>query len=262
MHVNVSLFLFDKKNNCLLFFDIMNLKKLFSIKKSDTNAVNKSHVGLLIESSPVTTNPNNTSTITTSSSGGRFLAIRNWLKQNRLRSKKDKSQSTTTSPLLITQELQKVQDNQSLSANQSPLKPPDQNSSPLQFTNLFDKKSSKKSAKIAKNKFKKLNSDYNLNNQDNSNTTLTSVNPIQTNPSTSTSNNVETMTTTTTPLKNLTNNNKIAQNSPGTPNIGITNTPLNKTTPVNVNSAPFPTQNKINNSPLATLTKISSKKFK
>lgn len=158
-------------------------------------------------SSPQPTNSNNTNSLS-SSSGGRFLAIRNWIKQNRWR-KKDKTVSHSTSPLVI-QEIQTC--NQDKDSPQS---------------NSLDKKAMKKNAKNGKNtKFKKLNSDYSLSNnlKKSETATLTGVNTNSiiscgtngTNPlATNFADNI--------PLKNLTNNNKILTSSPNKANENLNN---------------------------------------
>lgn len=175
-----------------------------------TNENNNNNTSNNTSSSQVLSlNSNNSNNSTISSGGGRFLAIRNWLKQNRWR----KKEKNSTSPLVI-------QEIQNQNSNISPGKQ-DQYTSPI---NTLDKKAMKKNAKSGKNNiFKKLNSDYNLNN-DNSNettATLTGVNTMSscTNPS-----------ETNTPLKNLTNNSKIMLNSPS--NITVTNISLNGNTPI------------------------------
>lgn len=152
---------------------------------------------------------NNTNSLS-SSSGGRFLAIRNWIKQNRWR-KKDKTVSQSTSPLVI----QEVQTSN-----------PDKDSPQ---TSSLDKKAMKKNAKNGKNtKFKKLNSDYSLNNNLNkadNTATLTGVNTnLLTNCGTVCSKPLVTNFADNTPLKNLTNNNKILTSSPNQANDSLNNT--------------------------------------
>ncbi|CAF0901030.1 unnamed protein product, partial [Brachionus calyciflorus] len=158
-----------------------------STQNLDTNESNNNNL--------TTLNTNNNGNTTLNGSGGRFLAIRNWLKQNRWR-KKDKNQNST-SPLVI-QELQ----------TSSP-KDREYTTSPLQTSSL-DKKAMKKNPKNSKNKFKKLNSDYDLNSELKNNTdqsviaNITSVN-TNTLQISSSKTNFENNT----PLKNLTNNNKL-----------------------------------------------------
>ena len=96
-------------------------------------------------------------------------------------------------------------------------------------TSSLDKKAMKKNAKNGKNtKFKKLNSDYSLNNNLNkadNTATLTGVNTnLLTNCGTVCSKPLVTNFADNTPLKNLTNNNKILTSSPNQANDSLNNT--------------------------------------
>lgn len=109
--------------------------------------------------------------------------------------------SHSTSPLVI-QEIQ--------TSNQDP--------DPLQ-SNSLDKKAMKKNAKNGKNnKFKKLNSDYSLNNNLNKTDITANLTGVNTNSINSCSANVTNSPVTNfaenTPLQNLTNNSKIILTSP------------------------------------------------